>query len=875
MSKATPLIMKMTRIREEKEFMKEATQTLSRKCKPTNDFTGPDECLSLPQSVKENDLLDQIGDDKDVNIRLLEKRPRCFICAEDGDFTLNIDGKGQEKKSEKVIAFCAFAQASTVLKGGACIPNPEDYNDLSNFVGTHVSLCGHTVHTSCIDFHFKDITDFRRNEFKCPVCRRLSNCLIPFIDAGLDWVQSPQQPLREKPSERISGTPPSVQENDLPTLHKFLAESKWWAARNDSDLIWDGRSAFIHLEAVGQATSDEERVQTNRSRRIHQTFLGKKDLYKAWSSAMWTPSCVRNAASKGSRILGSTTSTTMTEVWRRFIDQIAELSYKVDLKRLGEQNDVPNSGEFRHYYVEKNAYKGESLASGPLFTDMSRQEFSREKLVSKLFTSIQAFTYSCCSEEMECRRLAQLPTPTNYRSTYGVGRFALDNALLILPKPSTTIDGGTQPFMGKIGRLRHFALAILAAISPISREVVHLSMDFPSSSEEKYNSFTRTPIVFPLLRGHILTHTVSSMCGIFGYERALSDSKGNPFHFIHSLQNSLPHSTDIFADCLQMITLGFLGRLLQALLGYLSYFQSDTSRGGKAQFDENKIVYFLERIGESTNYKSGRKMSEWETSCFSLLKYALYSRFPQLQSFTFESNSCKITKTELTDFFEESCHKAKNDVFTFLCSAGFIMQVLIPGSVSLFDRKEAYERSSGDRLRCLMDIMSIESVEKQLSSAIVRDVLMYWYNSSVPKTRKTPKLSTRISFRAQDWPLQSEVTLSNQEYSPKTVPFLGGFHVHGNCIKDRLQIRALPVSYTDLYAELSQSCSSELTAVCLVCGEVRTFSFDYFLLIIKRLSIKTCLPFRRFLMLEGKGVVHSMLWNVGEAQECSFYYKNA
>ena len=467
-----------------------------------------------------------------------------------------------------------------------------------------------------------------------------------------------------------------------------------------------------------------------------------------------------------------------------------------------------------------------SMTASSMFSEMNRQEFSREKLISKLFTSIQAFTYSCCSEEMECRRLAQLENPTDFRTKYGVERFALGNSLLILPKPTTTTDGGNQPFTGKIGRLRHLALAILAAISPVSREIVHLSMDLPSSNEEKYNSFTRAPIVFPLLCGHVLTHTVSSICSIFGYERALSDSRGNPSHFIHSKQNQLPQSVDIFADCSQMIKLGFLGRLLQALLGHLQNFEIDSSRGENIQFDERKIVLLLEQIGESTNLETGREISVWEASCFSLLKNALDCRFPQLRRLSFEAHSHKIAKTQITDFFEVVCDKAEKDVFIFLCSCGFITQVLIPGCASLFDQNEQINKdSSDDRLSVLMDVMSIESVETQLSSAIVHDIVRHWYNSSVPQTSNTLAASTRITFRGQDWPLQNQRSLEIEEKTHKTVSFIGGCHIYGHHNKNRLRIQALPVSYTDLYAELSQSCTSELTAVCLVCGEVRAFVF--------------------------------------------------
>ena len=269
------------------------------------------------------------------------------------------------KKTEKVLAFCAFAQASTVLNGGAGVPNPQKSNDLSNYVGTHVSLCGHAVHTCCIEAHLRDSDDrlegTRRSEFKCPVCRQLSNCLVPFIDAGLDWARNYNEPFA---TGREESNTSAMRESDL-SLHHFLSKSKWWAARNDSDLIWDGRSAFIHLESNEQAPLEGEKASVDESyhpRRKLQSSLGKKDLYKAWSSAMWTPSSVRFPA----RGVHSdvTTSANVTEVWRRCMDQIADVSFKADLKRLGEENLALNFGEFRHYHVEKKLSNGERIALG-------------------------------------------------------------------------------------------------------------------------------------------------------------------------------------------------------------------------------------------------------------------------------------------------------------------------------------------------------------------------------------------------------------------------------------------------------------------------------------------------------------------------------
>ena len=460
---------------------------------------------------------------------------------------------------------------------------------------------------------------------------------------------------------------------------------------------------------------------------------------------------------------------------------------------------------------------------------MNRQELSREKLLSKLFSSIKAFTYSCCSEEMECRRHIEMENFENYRSKYGIERFTFENSVLVLPKPSIA-DGGTQPFSGKIGRLRYFALAILAAVSPVSREVVHLSMDLPSPNEGKYNSFKRAPIVYPLLCGHVLTHTVSAICGIIGFERALSDSKWNPNHFIHSLKSSVSSNTDTFADCLQIIKLGFLARLLQALLGYLSQFDFDTSQGKGEQFFESKVVRLLEELGKSVTIESGREISVWESICFSVIKNALASRFPQLRSIIFHSQTHSIVKTNITNFFHEACYRARDEALNFLCSATLILQVLIPGSESVIEKHARRDKTKrDDNVENVLHVFFGDSIEKQFSSGFVVHILEHWYSSSVPNKIETLSTSTRIGFKVcfkvGDWPLaRRRKNLKIQANSRKVVPLLGSNDMTQRKSSDRRKIEALPISYTDLYAELCQSSSFESTAVCLVCGEVRGFS---------------------------------------------------
>ena len=84
---------------------------------------------------------------------------------------------------------------------------------------------------------------------------------------------------------------------------------------------------------------------------------------------------------------------------------------------------------------------------------MQRQELSREKLLSKLMMSMQAFTYSVCCEANEARRLARKALAASNKSAgipreenslnvvfskFGISGIACDGKLVILPKPSST-----------------------------------------------------------------------------------------------------------------------------------------------------------------------------------------------------------------------------------------------------------------------------------------------------------------------------------------------------------------------------------------------------------------------------------------------------
>jgi len=78
------------------------------------------------------------------------------------------------------------------------------------------------------------------------------------------------------------------------------------------------------------------------------------------------------------------------------MDQVSDITYKADGKRLGDENLHRDFGEFRHYIVEKYAYNlankhgnkepldWPSCVFPTTLHDTQRQELSREKLLYKV-----------------------------------------------------------------------------------------------------------------------------------------------------------------------------------------------------------------------------------------------------------------------------------------------------------------------------------------------------------------------------------------------------------------------------------------------------------------------------------------------------------
>jgi len=365
---------------------------------------------------------DVLLDDSENEIpdRLLKERPQCIICVDDGCMATGEvetlarggDEEGKRKRSRRktgsnALAFVGYAQASTVQKGGGGPPPAiDDHSPLSSarrFAGTHVALCGHAVHSECCESylasvsHREDRSVGRREEFRCPLCQRLSNCLVPFIDAGVDWTDVPKRAdVHAQKAGRKSELAAVVNkssgddermgldEQGQPRLdlQSFLSTTPWWVARNNQSVVWDGQCAFISPDSADENDDDNDDLEemdiddtSPQSQRKRVRSLRKKDLYAAWTAMMRTPRFVmrRKLRPKTSSLSddGTTEDRSVSQtiwpvpteetsgetvVWRRLMDLVSDVAFKADGKRLGERYLHQYCGEFRHYIVEKSAY---------------------------------------------------------------------------------------------------------------------------------------------------------------------------------------------------------------------------------------------------------------------------------------------------------------------------------------------------------------------------------------------------------------------------------------------------------------------------------------------------------------------------------------
>ena len=809
---------------------------------------------SLPSMV----IIEGENEPSVVPPRLLKERPRCIICSEmelDPGVCQKIDGEKSEgtrkrsrRRAENALGFVGYIQASTVLKGGGG-PPPDLGSSLSpvrEFVGTHVALCGHAVHSECCESYLATVSQRedrgigKRDEFRCPLCQRLSNCLVPFIDVGSDWIEPPSNSqsgsvdIDETSSSGVEAEKMQVDRSlgSSLSIDQYLSSTPWWVMRKSSNIVWDGQSGFVQRVTSLSPENTPEAFVSKSARRRGRRPLTKKDLYAAWNAMMRTPRFVRRKLrSRSSMSEGSSAavqedtgnqalsepeeSSGETFVWRRFMDQVCDLSYRADSKRLGDEHLHDLFGEFRHYVVEKFAYNMANRFDGgepmewpfcvfnePL-SELRRQEMSREKILSKLFLAVQAFTYSCSSEAFESKRaLRKISETASSRSESGMdsilSKFGIDGitcggGLIVMPRPVMGKDNGLQPFDGRLGKLRYLGLALVAAAGAVSADLVQLAIAFPTEGdvlEGRNNEATvdqekngRAPISYPILLGNVLTHVVAAMCAACGRGRALSDSLDlawSPLSgsgsFVSSEDLSIRKSVDsVVEDCEGFMKLGVLARVLQVLLSRL--------RSPAFGFPcPNAMLTMMQEYVRRSASSEGSENVVWRTSCGRLLMAAFSGQ---------EDYNAALTIDVMLPTFEQidqACESALSAACSFLIDAGTIIQVLVPSVVWRYGNMLEFPASTNDQVtphvlyEKLCSHFMFEPMRDMVSSPLTLEIVSNWYKTAVHQGRLAAgglvgtssgrsalwaRLYRTQGFREFDWPSPGESEKSQHVHSPK------------------------------------------------------------------------------------------------------------
>jgi hypothetical protein len=433
---------------------------------------------------------------------------------------------------------------------------------------------------------------------------------------------------------------------------------------------------------------------------------------------------------------------------------------------------------------------------------MQRQELSREKLLSKLMMSIQAFTYSCSCESYEVRRLINKLTVSSNKvagissndsnidtiySKFGISGVVCDGKLIIMPHPSAHEDEGGQPFSGRLGKLRYLGLAVMAAAGAVAADLVQIVLPFPLANTEDNDPSTpafekpyRAPITYPLLHGHVLTHVVAAICASSGRARARSDalelvwpvpfsSRGS---FVVSEECSRKVVDSVVEDCEGFVKLGLLARILQVLLGKIDMPGLNNIPGLNIEPFVLKTLRKLRSTGVSS---TSPLESKWIMSCITLLEMSLKKHFGFDEAAVPEHVH---VESAIMDRVQEGCALAADAACSFLADIGTVLQVLLPGVMARYGSQDLHMDDDGSSqaksslltLEKLRMYFRLEPVSEMLESSLVRQVIGNWYEGARRHAKGATlpgettsgsgaSVSSRLfkmqGFRVFDWPMES------------------------------------------------------------------------------------------------------------------------
>ena len=414
--------------------------------------------------------------------------------------------------------------------------------------------------------------------------------------------------------------------------------------------------------------------------------------------------------------------------------------------------------------------------------------------------------YTICSEATAARQLLRDSTDTpSLLSKFGVAKVELCGDLLLLPEANSSVDDGYQPFDGRFGKQRYLALALMAATSPVAKEVVQLCMSFPEEQREQdpfdfdadeKSSIKRAPVAYPILCSHILTHTTVSLFAVTGNARA---EEGK-------------HNIDaVVDDCRNLIQMGFIARVGQSILATLR------PKLINDPLWEKTVCTVIEQCMAQTS--SAAMISEdeqkWRRFCLSILLIMLS---PAAKSELHSSESTLPSNTDqMQSWVLNAIESARPEAVAFLRDISIICQILIPNIFCTYSAsQDVNQADSLEIVRCYMELLRLESYHTMLDSNLLQEIMKSWYAQATGKN--TTKLDFPRVIQGATWPCISQQGIIDMP--PNCSPLLGnGVKPNDNDTPPR--ILYLPKVYTDLYAQLNtMSPNNEKTALCLVCGEV-------------------------------------------------------
>lgn len=408
----------------------------------------------------------------------------------------------------------------------------------------------------------------------------------------------------------------------------------------------------------------------------------------------------------------------------------------------------------------------------------------------------QAFTYSCCCEANEVTRVVKKAMMASSRSAgiprednnldlifskFGISGIICDGKLVVMPSPSSIEDDGTQPFTGRLGRLRYFGLAVMAAAGAVAADLVQLVLPFPVESNDTTiaggspEKPRRSPIVYPILYGHVLTHVVAAISASCGRERARSDSLELvwpvPFSsrgsFVFSEESSTRKQADsVVEDAEGFLRLGLLARVLQVLLGKIDMQGLDNIPGLATEF---LLVKTLQKLRLQIDAESSQPELQWRLVCITLLEMALSKH-----EAAGEVPENPHVEAAITDRLQEGCTLAADAACAYLSNIGIILQVLLPGLMTRYTTADIettwdsmQSAPSLTTLEKLRSFFRMEPFADMLKSDVLRDVVSNWYESARKHGTQTndsnaglssavaARLSRTQGFRVFDWPMDS------------------------------------------------------------------------------------------------------------------------